>query len=562
MNRLRTMLAQLCNRPLWLFLALWCSIMLVYLPAYKAGFMGDFLGMYFFIDDISFWDFINRSNAEVKSFYQVTQLQLYAFIKMFGVHPLPWFILITGMHAATGLTIFTFFKKLFHDFRLNAATALAFCGTLLFLFNPNITEVTVWKGGYHYFTGIIMQLAICIWTLQYLHTGRGRYIGYALALFFISIFTLEIFYITPALVFALVLGYYWRGIIDRTTRNKALVKIFVPLIAIFLLHLLLFRFIYGSWIAHYGVTSTFNPQMSEMLPRVGKYLSTLLLLTGFWEVKARLGLYDWLSQPPVYYGLTSVLLLLAGAGLVFFKRLKAYGQLATFLLIATLLSLVLVVPIYFDDLFALYNSRRCYQPGIFIYLLVVVLLFALIRNKKLRMFLFGFYFLFFLFHTVERSVDWRRSTQVREGMLQNFHHASSDTLLLLNLPSYFKDIRIMPANTLNEFNKQLQLFEHDTIRGQLYEVSSYNMQHLWDGAHVTVLDSATLKVTLNQWGTWWLYNYIGASDYENDLYRFELTDPGHEYLIKLKRTPPNMTILYQDGLQWKQVNLNQRGEQW
>lgn len=562
MNRLRTMLAQLCNRPLWLFLALWCSIALVYLPAYKAGFMGDFLGMYFFIDDISFWDFVNRSNAEVKSFYQITQLQLYAFIKMFGVHPLPWFILITGMHAATGLTIFTFFRKLFSDFRLTAATTLALGSTVLFLFNPNITEVTVWKGGYHYFTGIIMQLAICIWTLQYLHTGRRQYIGYALALFFISIFTLEIFYITPALVFGLVLGYYWSGIIDSARRNKALLQIFVPLVAIFLLHLLLFRYVYGSWIAHYGVTSTFDPKLSEMLPRVGKYLSTLLLLSGFWEVKARLALYEWLSQPPVYYGLTSLLLVLTAAGLIFFKKLKAYGRLATFLLIATLLSLVLVVPIYFDDLFALYNSRRCYQPGIFLYMLVVLLLFALVRNKKLRMFLFGFYFLFFLFHTVQRSVDWRRSTQVREGILHNFHYTSSDTLLLLNLPSYFKDIRIMPANTLNEFNKQLQLFEHDTIRGRLYEVSSYNMQHLWDGAHVTVLDSATLKVTLNQWGTWWLYNYIGASGYENDLYTLELTDPGHEYLLKLKRTPPNMTLLYQDGLHWKQVNLSQRGEQW
>ncbi|MBS1775602.1 MAG: hypothetical protein JSS64_04900 [Bacteroidetes bacterium] len=84
----------------------------------------------------------------------------------------------------------------------------------------------------------------------------------------------------------------------------------------------------------------------------------------------------------------------------------------------------------------------------------------------------------------------------------------------------------------------------------------------YDGAHVTVLDSNTLKVTLNQWGSWWMYNYHGAKSYENDLFRVEITDVGHEYILHLKAHSKNIAILFQHGDWWSQVNLNRMGEQW
>lgn len=159
---------------LYLFFLLWAMVGIVYLPSWKAGFVSDFLGMFADINRVSFADFINRSEATVKSFYQVTQLQMYVFIKVFGTHFIPWFLITTALHALNGVFVFIFFKRLFRDFKLQRSELIAFCGMLLFLLNPNITEVTVWKGGYHYLTGILTQFLILIWCQRYFFSGKKQ----------------------------------------------------------------------------------------------------------------------------------------------------------------------------------------------------------------------------------------------------------------------------------------------------------------------------------------------------------------------------------------------------
>ncbi|HRO41210.1 MAG TPA: hypothetical protein PL009_00145 [Flavipsychrobacter sp.] len=561
MDAVKTFASKLLTNKLLLFSSLWVVVMIVYMPAYKAGFIADFIGMYFYIDDVSFLDFLNRSNAEVKSFYQVTQLQLYALIHLFGTSPIPWFLLFTSLHALNGALAFSFFKNLLQDFGVRNARLIALFGMLFFLFNPNITEVTIWKGGYHYLTGILMQIGILIWTRKYLLTGNGKFVVYAIGVFFLSLFTLEIFYITPALTLALILGYSWAGLIDSSTFRSALKKIFLVQAVLFFLHLLLFRISHGAWIAHYGVTNEFSLATGDLLPKVGKYLSNLIFLTGHWPEKTRFAFYEFLSKPAVYYSVSLILILALSILLVRFKKLSAEMQIAAFLLLGIICSLILVSPIYFDDLFSAYNSRRSYQPGLFTYMLVALLIFK-VGNKNFSMWFSAFYLLVCLIYTERKVFHWKTAATIQYGILKDFPFRKNDPVLLLNLPSYYKDVRIMPANELNEFEQQMKLFESDTMSGKLYEVSSYNMQHTWDGAHVTVLDSMTLKVTLNQWGTWWMYNYGGAGSYENELYKVNMTDPGHEYILSLKSKPANMAILFQQGSSWKKVDMNETGEQW
>lgn len=541
-------------------LAFWTGILLVYAPAWRSGFVAEFLQMYFDIDRIPFTDFINRTHAEVKSFYQFTQLQLYVLIEIFGTHYLPWFLLFTLLHAVNGLLGFLFFGRLLEDFGVANGRVIAFAGIVLFLFNPNITEVTIWKAGYHYLTGLMMQLGILLYARSYLLHNVRRHAIYAFVLFLFSVFSLEIFYVTPALVLVMILSYRWMGITDAATSRRGWVALFAPQVVLFASHLLLFRLVYGGWIAHYGVTSDFHLAPAEMFPRMMKYLASILLMAGHFPEKTRFALFEWIAQPAVSYTVM-ILLLLATVAIAWrFRNMGPRWRAAGFLLAAILCCVVLVSPIYFDDLFSLYNSRRCYQLSLFLYMLVSVALFRGLRSDRLALGLFLFYFVIAGGFTIRKVFHWKTAAEVQYTLLQKMTH-DNRPVLLLNLPSYYKDVRTYAAGNNNEFNRQLMLFTKDSVRN-LHEVSSYNMQHTWDGAHVTVLDSASLKVTLNQWGTWWLYNYNGAKSYETNLYKVEMTDPGHEYILRLKKRPEEVLVFFQQGYKWKAVDFTHRNEQW
>ena len=107
----------LSNRFL-LFLSFLLPLGVLYYPSWQAGFMSDFLGMFLDVDRLPFADFINRSHAQVKSFYQFTQLQMYLFIRLFGTSFLPWFAITMILHAVNGMLAFRFFRALFQDFGL------------------------------------------------------------------------------------------------------------------------------------------------------------------------------------------------------------------------------------------------------------------------------------------------------------------------------------------------------------------------------------------------------------------------------------------------------------
>jgi hypothetical protein len=93
----------------------------------------------------------------------------------------------------------------------------------------------------------------------------------------------------------------------------------------------------------------------------------------------------------------------------------------------------------------------------------------------------------------------------------------------------------------------------------VYDAMAYNMATPDDGANVVVANDSTIKVTLNQWGTWWWYGMKGGNSYENDSYKLNLQDPGHWYELTLKHPAGEYLLLYQQGSQWKTVDMGKKG---
>lgn len=538
------------------FFFCWAAVMLLYAPAYQAGFIGEYIHSVQSYEKGSFTDFLNRADADIKNLFQVVQLQLYGLLYLFGANPLPWFLLLTGLHALNGLLAFRFFAALYRDFGVSYASLKAWGGSLLFLFNPNITEVIVWKACDHYLTSILTQLVLLAWCRQYLLTARIKYAWLTGILFAITTYTLEIFYVIPFLTCFLLLGYYYKGLIDPLLFRRGIRNILLPQVIFLLLHFFVFRMVYGGWIPHYGTEEgSFMSDPAVFLRGYGKYISYIGLMAGHYPWEIRQAVYGLLSQPPVYYTITALLLCFPFYILLRFRSVRPEMQVAGFLAGAFICSTTLAVSVYFDDLFSLYNSRRCYQPGLFFYMLAGLAFFS-IRNKRLAWISYGLYFMICIVLTGRMVMHWRTAAKIQHGILRHFDGYASDPVLLLNIPCYYKHVRIIPANRENEFLAHLRILGYKPFVNEMFSVASYNMTQPWDGAHVTVLDSVRLKVTLNQWGTWWMYQFRGAQSYENDIFRVDMTDPGHEYILILKQRPENIGLYFHQGQHWRKVDMS------
>jgi hypothetical protein len=98
-----------------LFCTVWLFLFCLYYPAANAGFVTDFTGWLDQVRNHRFREYINRTNFQAKSLYQVTQLATYIFYKLFGTNAWLWHILFLTMHATNIVLAFTFCRRLLGD---------------------------------------------------------------------------------------------------------------------------------------------------------------------------------------------------------------------------------------------------------------------------------------------------------------------------------------------------------------------------------------------------------------------------------------------------------------
>ena len=116
------------------------------------------------------------------------------------------------------------------------------------------------------------------------------------------------------------------------------------------------------------------------------------------------------------------------------------------------------------------------------------------------------------------------------------------------------------AQPIGEYKMMRELFVNKDLHNKVYDVQSYNMLDAGDGAHITVINDSVIKVTLNEWGTWWWYEGHGGYSYQNEDYKLDMRDPGHWFDVTLKHPASQYLLLYQQGDQWREVNMNKKND--
>jgi hypothetical protein len=547
-------------RKLTVACLLWIVLFVLYLPAAEAGFVSDTTGWIQSIERDSFWEYINRTHFGVKSMYQLTQFNTWVLYQLLGKHQWGWHLVHVTLHTLNCLLLYAFSLRLFRNAGLQQAARPAFAGVFLFAISPYISEVVVWEASFHYLQALLLIFSILILTQRFQETPAARYAIVAGVLFFLSTFTLELFYLTP--FFILSLAFYYRTALHYKKELFAKTALYftLPQVLMFVLHLLLFRMVYGGGVAHLG-TQLFKHPPGYFLVKAPWYVFHLSLWGRFFPNEARQAVYNVFRTPAgsvTFYTVLGALCLFIAYR---YRRMSAYGKLISLYFSWLLAGLAILAPLFFMELLLVVCDRYMYLILAFYWMLASLLLYRLMRPAlfygaiALCAMINGYF-------ALKMSWKWGQSAAVVAAIQQSPVLKPGKVKLLLNSPACLQGIPMIGTSPEGEYRLMHNLFFPSPINDTMLEVAAYNMDWKNDGAHTEVLNDSTVRVTLNQWGTWWWIGGFGATSYENNWVRLDMVDAGHMYEVILKKPAEKYQLLYHKGNELKEVDMTLKGEQY
>jgi hypothetical protein len=544
---------QKTSRDIRVLLLFWILLFVLYYPAAKAGFVDDFTGWLDNIRNTGFWDYINRKHFAVNSLYQFTQLTTYIFYRLFGANPWLWHLLHLTLHAVNCYLWYLLCNRIFTDSGIHKAQTFAFTGAFLFCISPYMSEVIVWEPSYHYLQGFLLILLILHWVQKFHHNSKIKYALWSAVVFFLSTYSLEIFYLTPC--FVLIFALYYRIVLkyDKAIFKKAILCFLIPQLVLFALYFVVYRSCYGQWLPHLKVEATQNPY-EYYLSKPAKYLFQLALLGRYFPFDIKIKIYHLLDKSSTIFAtITALFAILCFIGLRF-KTFNSNGKAISLLFISIAPILIIMSPLWFPVIqnYVSYD-RYLYLLAAFIYMLLCLLLGSFFRPKALIA-MVSIYSVFSIYFTFKTNLYWQASADMIHNLLFDFPNTNGKTTILLNIPENLQGIPMMDATPEGEYALEHNEFVPEKIYSKIYDGAAFNMGSIHDGAHIKVLNDSTIGVTLNQWGTWWWYNAQGAGSYSNTDYSINMIDAGHYYELTVKRPNDNYMLLFMNNGKWKPVD--------
>jgi hypothetical protein len=551
--------AQFLNRNGTVFVTLWLVTFILYVPAAKAGWVIDSAGWLHNIRTLKFWDYINNAQSGIPSLYQFTQFTTYLFYKAFNANPYAWHTLMVTMHATNAFLFFMICRKLFDDSGVKNGRQMAFAAVVLYCVCPHISEVIVWEAAFHYLQGFLLILLIIYWVQKYQHSQQMKYAVAAAITYFCSSYSLEIFYLTPWFVLALAVYYRLALGYDKHIFRKTLRLFFVPQLVIFVLHIIVLRMWYHGQIAHIG-EHTWQP-FSSYICKAPRYIFHLLFFGRFFPQDVRMQVYQAIGSTQSLIIFYNIFVLICFGIVSRIAKMSAKGRMAVLMFVWVMISIVIIMPLEFPVIQMVQYDRYSYFLDAFIYMLLVLLV-SYIPGRITGILFLSLLGLANVYFTVKENLIWKHATYVDNRLLREFPDPGNKTVVLLNLPQNMEGVPMIGAEADGQFKMMYELFIGKKLPNKVYDAAAFNMISKVDGAHVKVVNDSMIQVVLNQWGTWWWYESMGARSYENDDYKLDMKSYGNMYELTLKHPAKDYLLLYSIAGQWKPVDWNNKQDQY
>jgi hypothetical protein len=538
-----------------LYTFFWLFLFVVYWQTRNAGFVTDFYGWMTNFDTLSFADCINGTHYNIKSFYQVSHLAMYALTYFFRMSGLPWYIVFVSLNALNIVFLYKIFTKTALKLQIENAEVISILGLFMFAASPYQAEVMVWRASFHYLLGFGFMLSIILLFLKYVDEPKKKYWLGAMTIFITSIFSIEYFLFTPFILLVFIL-FWFLNATKQYDYKGLLLRFFVLPLLLIGGYFLMYKSVNGKWVAHYGASSENSLFSLESFSTYGKYVFKHLFFIRYLEHKDKEAFFNFFNTPSVSGLVLVAVITVSILGLVYFKKLSSKGRLIflNFGFFSILLTPVLTL--FFTTLLLTENDRYGYLPSAFLMFGLALSLSYL--PKRLFYISSISYILFSLFLLLKTNRMWYHAENVSHSLVESYRWWEGENILFLNVPDDIKGIYIYrsPPDS-SGLTESIEIEKRRKIKARTYDVAQYNLTSINDGVSVKMPSRDTVIVTLNQWGNWWWRGGRGASNYENNIFKvqFDYNGCGNCYRLILKDTTVKKTLIYQVGYELKEVNF-------
>jgi len=546
------------SKGAYIFCGVWVLVFGLYLITAKAGWVTDTVDWQYMITHVDLLSYLNLVQTHVPSLYQFTQLVTYLLYKVFGFNVWAWHLLFITMHAIHATLVFTIARKILVASGTRNGTLIAVAAVLLFTICPHISEVIVWKASFHYLLGGIMSATVLYCLQIFFTTGKSGYSWIAFFVFLCSTFSIETFYLTPWLSLSLIL--YYRYVLGSPVAivRKAFRRFFIVQLLLFLLHLVVLYIVTGAHVAHIG--DEINQPPVAYLKKAPGYAFHIVFLGRYFPHEFRQTVYAFFSSTAGLLLFYSSLTFLIALAVKRFHRMRQENKPLLLFFLWAMMNLALLGPLWFPEMQLVAYDRYSYLMLPYVYLSLCFLLSKIPSSIFVSVIFTGYCFLNMYF-TLKTNRIWQKSTTIVNSLTASFPDPKDKIVVLLNLPENFNGVPMIGSLPVSFFKLRYNVHHKQELTNKFYDVASYNILAPDNGAHVNVINDSTIKVTLNQWGTWWWYRFQGAHSYNNEDFKLDMRDVGHWYELTLHKPADQYLLLYSIGGTWKSVDMSRKEEE-
>ena len=533
------------------------AVHLLYWKTWQAGFVTDFTGLQERLEGAPFSDILNCFGFP--ALHQVTNFFLYSFYKIFGVNPLPWYLVFTGLHVVNGWLGYRLAKKMYrrtpvrrHARPPNWSSAVyipAFIASLLFLLSPYNAETVIWKVCFNFLFCTCMMLSSLLFLIKYIEKEKRADLIIAHALFVVALFTFELALALPLMALAFLFF---------LNNGKSIRKKIWPISGVQFfftgIYFLLNKIWLGSWVGHYGEEVHLNFSLNSIASNCIKYFTKNLFYWREWGHGTKEAFIQFLDKPVIGYAFLIAGILLFITYIVFLKKINQKIKTIVF---AWLLFFIALAPI--SNLFVAWilhgeNDRYGYFASLFFYIGLIALFQNL--NKKIRPVFYCLFLLASIIYLNKINGYWKNSAEIVNSLLTDFKWKNNSEIYVLAFPENYKGIPMF-----KDFSREDLALKHalkynakKETKGKFYQIAQFNMNARSDGFIAKTDSNNIIKLEFREWGSWWWRHGIGTGSYETDKYDFKTVNKGCE--ISIKNVTADAVFIYSDGGQWQEVFLN------
>jgi hypothetical protein len=461
-----------------------------------------------------------------------------------------WFAVMVTLHSLNATLGFVVFNKLYNSFSIRNAKGIALSGSTLFLLSPYQTENVIWAATLHYSIAMAILLTSLLILFNSLNSGEIKLKHAVLmqVLFAISIMTLEISLIFPAVYCLVAVFFIWSGKTSLKVQ-RLFTHLLLPFVCSIIIYFLATRLIKGHWLPHYGEAHLRNNSIQNYLSTSAKYALKFLGFVHFYNEHKRQLIYDFCNNWRI---ILIINIIIIGLCYLLIKKIRDRIAANLFVLLVAV-SFFLLVPVlhmYFMYLFNTENDRLGYFFSITFYQLfayVLISVFAYAGGPLCLAFLAME--IFFLHAQVKK---WYEAGVVHMNCINSFIWTDAPKVFVLNQPANYGGVYEFRNN--ERLAWALRFFKDYQHSDSLKIVMSSCYLSPDDSTTVKVVNDSTLDVTIFNHGGWLMREAVGASDYGTDDYYVSIVQWPPGYRVIFHRKLPGAVYIFSTAQGFKRVD--------